>query len=152
MEPDSSSSDAASSSSGESSSGTTMVPEQECGLEDLKPGTADPIESGLRAMQIPPDIATILVENCGCHLADDHTVPDVPDYPSSSGFDMTTWAGWQGTHPATGSAYHDMALNYVEQDVMPLQPFCNVPIDATQEATLLEWLTQGAPDGATWVP
>jgi hypothetical protein len=151
IDPDSSSSDPASSSS-ESSSGTTMAPLQECGLEDLSAGAADPIEAGTRAMQIPPDIAAILVDNCGCHLTDEFTVDDVPDYPESSGFDMTTWMGWQGTHPATGSTYHDMARNYVEQDVMPLGAFCTVPMDAAQRTTLLEWLTQGAPDGATWVP
>jgi hypothetical protein len=151
IDPDSSTSDPASSSS-DSSSGTTMGPLQACGLEDLNAGAADPIEAGTRAMQIPPDIATILVDNCGCHLTDDFTVADVPNYPESSGFDMTTWTGWQGTHPATGSTYYDMAFNYIDQNVMPLMPFCSLPMDLSQRETLGEWLTQGAPDGATWVP
>jgi hypothetical protein len=137
------------------SSSTTGAPDQACGLEDLKPGTPDPIQSGAAAMHLPPDIAQILLISCGCHLADDHTVEDVPDYPSTGGFDMTMWAGWHADHPTTRMPYHALALTYVESEFMPLESFCNVDgeaMDPSHRATLLDWLGQGAPDGATWMP
>ena len=132
-----------------------MAPDQACGLEDLKPGTPDPIDAGTEAMQIPPDIAAILVASCGCHLADDLAVPDVPDYLSTGGFDMTTWAGFQAIPRADDMPYHARALGYVEMEFMPLSSFCNVDgeaMDPTDRATLVDWLSAGAPDGATWRP
>lgn len=134
---------------------STGAPLHACGLEDLKPGTADPIDSGTGAMQIPPDIAAIQVANCGCHLADDLTV-EAPDYPSTGPFDMTTWAGFQVIRPSDRMPYHAIAHDYLDIGFMPLSTYCNLGggenITAEDRATLLEWLAMGAPDGATWMP
>lgn len=144
-----------SSSSGSGSESTTGAPEQACGLEDLKPGAPDPIDAGTGPMQIPPDIAAIFLSSCGCHLADDLTVPDVPDYLSTGAFDMTTWAGFQAIPPSGSEPYHARALTYVQMEVMPLGSFCNVDgeaMDPADRETLVDWLSAGAPDGATWMP
>ncbi len=125
---------------------------QACGLEDLKPGADNPIVSGTGAMQLPPDIGTILGDNCGCHLADDLTVA-VPDYMGI--IDISTWEGFQAPFGVTGPM-HETALDYVTTKFMPLKAGCDIgggeamPLD--QRAVLVEWLTQEAPDGATWVP
>jgi hypothetical protein len=126
-----------------------------CGLADLKASAADPIVSGTAAMQIPPDIAAIQVGNCGCHLADDLDV-DAPDYPSTGAFDMTTWAGFQEIREGDQMPYHAIALANVMTEFMPLSSYCDIggglKMPADERATLVEWLTQGAPDGATWMP
>jgi hypothetical protein len=127
-----------------------------CGLADLKPSATDPIESGLGAMQIPPDIAAIQVGNCGCHLADALEVADVPDYPSTGPFDMTTWTGFQAERMSDSMPYHVIAHGHVMSEFMPLSTYCNVGggegMPPDQRATLVEWLSMGAPDGATWEP
>jgi hypothetical protein len=134
---------------------STGAPLHACGLEDLKPGEADPIQSGTGQMQIPPDIAAIQLANCGCHLADDLTV-EAPDYPSTGPFDMTTWDGFQAIRPSDRMPYHAIAHTYVESGFMPLSTYCNLGggenITPEDRATLVEWLSMGAPDGATWVP
>lgn len=127
-----------------------------CGLADLKPSAANPIESGLAAMMIPPDIAAIQVGNCGCHLADALEVADVPDYPSTGPFDMATWTGFQAERVSDGMPYHVIAHGYVMTEFMPLSTYCNIGggegMPPDQRATLVEWLSMGAPDGATWEP
>ncbi len=147
-------------SSGGSESVTTddtssPAPIQLCGTQDLKPGAVSPIVSGTEPMQIPPDIGTILDENCGCHYADELTVSGAPDYPSALPFKMDTLAGFLAERQP-GEPYHQVALTRVGGDVapMPTEPFCNVgegegmPVD--QRATLVQWLTEGAPDCTTW--
>ncbi|MBK8241231.1 MAG: hypothetical protein IPK74_37420 [Deltaproteobacteria bacterium] len=126
---------------------------QGCGLEDVKAGAPNPMNAGTGAMQIPPDIGTILTDNCGCHLADDLDVA-LADY--SGMFDMSTLGGWQlltgGTMPVP---YHEVALDYLEMDFMPFEG-CDVgggvKMPTDDRDTLVAWLTAGAPDGATWMP
>ncbi len=136
-----------------SSTGQAIQP---CGLEDLKPGARNPLVGGMGAMELPPDIADVLVAGCGCHLADDHTVPDVPDYPATGAFDLSTHAGFQALRAGDDMPYHQVARGYVETDFMPLNTFCHVgdgnAMDPDDRALLLSWLDAGAPDGATWVP
>ncbi len=128
---------------------------QGCGLAELAPGAMNPIQSGTGAMQIPPDIAAIQAANCGCHLSDD-VVPMTPDYPAIGPFDMTTWAGFQALREGDMMPYHAIALGYVESEFMPLSSFCSIGgglhMDADDRATLIAWLTAGAPDGASWMP
>jgi hypothetical protein len=134
---------------------STGDPIQFCGLDDLAAAAPDPIEHGSGAMQIPSDVAALLVGNCGCHLADGLDV-DAPDYPSTGPFDMTTWAGFQAMRPTDGMPWHVVAHTNVMTEFMPLSTFCNVgagegmPVD--QREVLVAWLAEGAPDGATWVP
>lgn len=134
---------------------TTGEPRQGCGLPDLKPQARNPIASGGAGL-FPADIADVLVASCGCHLADDHTVPMVPDYPSTGAFDMTTWDGFQALRAADDKPYYEVAWGYLDTAFMPLASFCNVgdgeAMDPAARALLLQWLDAGAPDGATWMP
>ena len=156
---DGSTSDVATSTSADSSgdaSESTGAAIHFCGLADLKPSATNPIESDLAPMMIPPDIAAIQLDNCGCHLADTLEVADVPDYPSTGPFDMTTWAGFQAERASDGMPYHVIAHGYVMSEFMPLSTYCNIGggegMPPDQRATLVEWLSVGAPDGATWEP
>jgi hypothetical protein len=69
---------------------------------------------------------------------------------------MTTWDGFQAIRPSDRMPYHAIAHTYVESGFMPLSTYCNLGggenITPEDHATLLEWLSMGAPDGATWVP
>ncbi|MBC8066989.1 MAG: hypothetical protein IAG13_01540 [Deltaproteobacteria bacterium] len=141
-------------------SSTGEPPIQYCGLEDLKPGAPSPVVSGVEPMMIPPDIATILVDNCGCHYADMLAVgPPVADYSSLLPLHIDTWEQWQGTYGPTNLSTLAVSLERVrdspEQLTMPHRS-CYVgdgermvPAD---RATLIAWMESGAPDGATWVP
>lgn len=126
---------------------------QACGIEDIKPGAPNPIVSGTGAMELPTDIGAILGANCGCHYVDDPTA-EVTDYLGTAV--LATWAGFQAPFGMAGDPLHVLALSHVESEFMPLQASCNigggVAMPAADRAVLVEWLTQGAPDGATWVP
>jgi hypothetical protein len=148
---------------GESSTGEpTPPPIQFCGLEDLKHGAPNPIVSGTEPMQIPPDIATILVDSCGCHYADMLDVgPPVADYSSTLPLHIETWEQWQGSYgfpmnlkptlPAVLDRVQDSPLQFT----MPHRS-CNVgdgeQMVPAQREVLIDWILAGAPDGATWVP
>jgi hypothetical protein len=144
-------------STGTETMGTTGEPVlRACGLQDLAPGTESMIVAGTGAMQIPPDIATILEDNCGCHY--NNTWPEPPPYidyleDMTAPFDMRTWAGFQEMAPA-GMPFHALSLDRVNGGgaiaMPPPDPYCQA-MPATESATLVEWLTAGAPDGATWM-
>ncbi len=140
-------------SGGSSSTGDAI---QMCGLADLKPGASNPIVSGTGAGQIPTDIGAILLDNCGCHLVDALDVP-VADYTGP--FAMATLAGWQAMNTEmTPRPYSEVAIDYLGGDnpFMPLGSACNVgdglSMPEAERATLLQWVTEGVPDGATWMP
>jgi len=144
--------------SGSESSGGEMI--QLCGIEDLKPGAPNPLEasSGTGAMQIPPDIATILADNCGCHYADMLAVTTVADYTGA--VDLATWAGWQAQHPALPRTVLDVVEERLDPTFVlpmpPLPPQCNVgggePMPPADRQILIDWIAAGAPDGASWMP
>lgn len=143
----------------ESSTGEEKI--QLCGLEDLKAGAPNPVVYGTEPMQIPPDIATILVDNCGCHYADMLDVgPPVADYPDALPLRIDTWEQWQGEYgiivqkPTLGTCLtrvRDAPL----QTAMPHRS-CHVgdgeQMDPAQRDILIQWMEAGAPDGATWIP
>jgi len=137
------------------SSSSTGEVLHDCGLDDLLPGARNPIVAGRSRSEIPPDIAALLFDNCGCHLTDD-VARDVPDYPGTAAFDMTTWEGFQAIRKFDQLPFHEISALYMKNDYMPFTPYCNLgggaPITADDRATLLAWLGEGAPDGATWVP
>lgn len=149
------SSTAAAESSGDAGGSSTGAALQPCGLADLSPGAPDPIDAGTAAMQIPPDIAAIQLASCGCHLTDELD-DTIPDYGQTGPFDMRTWAGFQALRAGDMMPWHAIALDYVQTEFMPLSAFCDVGgglhMDPDARATLVAWLTAGAPDGATWVP
>jgi hypothetical protein len=112
-------------------------------------------------MQIPPDIGTILADNCGCHYADMLDVgPPVTDYPESLPLRIETWAQWQSNGTATMMPVIDVALQRLDPTfaltMPPPPPQCNVgggePMPAADRQTLIDWLMEGAPDGANWMP
>jgi hypothetical protein len=150
--------DPATSDGGEESS-TGEPPIQFCGLEDLKAGAPNPIVSGAEPMKIPPDIAEILVDNCGCHYADMLDVHPSPDYSSLLPMKIDTWEEWQGTYGPMNKSTLAEVLNRVQdapiQFTMPHR-WCNIgggeQMDPGQRAVLIEWIVAGGPDGATWVP
>lgn len=126
---------------------------QACGIEDIKPGSPNPIMSGDAAGQIPTAIGTILAGNCGCHYVDDPTA-DVTDYQGSA--DLTTVASFQAPYGGSGNPLHTLALGHVESEFMPLQSSCDIgggeAMPAADRTLLVQWLTEGAPDGATFMP
>lgn len=142
-------------------SSTGEAPIQLCGLEDLKAGAPNPVVSGTEPMQIPPDIGTILVDNCGCHYADMLDVgPPVADYSELLPLRIETWEQWQGEYgiltikPTLGSCLarvRDAPLG----TTMPHRS-CHVGdgerMDPAQRQILIAWMEAGAPDGATWIP
>jgi hypothetical protein len=148
-----------STSDGEAESSTGEPPIQFCGLQDLKPGAPNPIVSGPEPMKIPPDIAEILVDNCGCHYADMLDVHPSPDYSSLLPMKIDTWEEWQGTYGPDNKSTLAEVLDRVQgapiQFTMPHR-WCNIgggeQMDPAQRAVLIEWIVAGGPDGATWVP
>lgn len=140
---------------------TGPPPIEFCGLEDLKPGAPNPIVSGAEPMMIPPDIAEILVDNCGCHYADMLTQPGSPDYSSFLPLKIETWEEFQGTYGFLGQQHETLAvvLERVRDaptgTTMPHR-WCNVGdgehMVPEQRQILIDWLVAGAPDGATWMP
>ncbi len=151
----------ADSSSGSAEESTTGGLIQLCGLEDLKPGAPNPIVSGSGPMEIPPDIATILFDNCGCHYADMLAVgPPIADYSDSLPLKIDTWAQWHSDYGLiTKQPTIDSVLERVRdspiQFTMPHKS-CHVGggehMVPEQRQILIDWLVAGAPDGATWVP
>jgi hypothetical protein len=132
-----------------------------CGLEDLKPGATNPIVAGTDPLMIPPDIAELLLDNCGCHYADMLTAAGAPDYSSFLPLKMDTWDEWQGMYGLPGQEKRtiDVVLERVRDAPTPTtmpHKWCNVGDGAhmvsDQREILIEWLVEGAPDGATWVP
>jgi hypothetical protein len=126
--------------------------EHVCGIEDLKPGAPNPIQSGTGAGQIPPDIASILANNCGCHYADDLEAM-IPDY--SGTIDIATHAGFQAPFFGGPALVHERVLDYVASEFMPFSDDCLLSdgkskIAADDMVLLMQWLVEGAPDGATW--
>lgn len=125
--------------------------EHVCGIEDLKPGAPNPIEAGTGAGQIPPDIAPVLANNCGCHYADDLEAM-IPDYGGS--VDLATHAGFQADLGTTMRPVHEIVLEYVSSEFMPFSDDCLLPsggkIADADMVLLMQWLVAGAPDGATW--
>lgn len=131
-----------------------------CGLEDLKPGAPNPIVAGTEPMMIPPDIATLLVDNCGCHYAD-MIATGAPDYSSLLPLKMDTWEEWQGMYglPGQEKATIDVVLERVRDAPTPTtmpHKWCNVGdgehMVPDERQILVDWLVAGAPDGATWMP
>jgi len=122
-----------------------------CGIEDLKAGAPNPIMSGTTAGLIPPDIGTILANNCGCHYADDLDVA-VPDYLGDA--DLSTHAGFQAAF--NGGMLYETALDYVAIEFMPLSDMCiqddGNRLGEDDYRTLTRWLGEGGPDGAEWMP
>jgi hypothetical protein len=132
---------------------------QACGIDDLKPGAPNPIDAGTGAMQIPPDIATILADNCGCHYADELAVTTVADYLGLA--DLATWSGWQEEHPSPNVAgiVKDIVrqrLDPTSPQIMPPPVHCNLgggeTMPLADRQTLIDWIEAGTPDGATWMP
>ncbi|HWB77064.1 MAG TPA: hypothetical protein VG755_18980, partial [Nannocystaceae bacterium] len=132
-----------------------------CGLEDLKPGAPNPIVAGTEPMMIPPDIAVLLVDNCGCHYADMLTEPAVPDYSGLLPFKMETWEQWQGMYgfPGQEKSTIDVSLERIRDAPTPTtmpHKWCNVGdgehMLSDERQILIDWLVAGAPDGATWMP
>lgn len=126
---------------------------QACGIEDIKPGAANPIDAGSGAGQIPTDIGTILAGNCGCHYVDMPTA-DVTDYQGTQ--DISTLAGFQAAYNVAGDPLHELALMYLMTDFMPFAVSCDIgggeAMPPADRALLVQWLTEGTPDGATWMP
>lgn len=126
---------------------------QACGIEDIKPGAANPIDAGSGAGQIPTDIGTILAGNCGCHYVDMPTA-DVTDYQGTQ--DIATLAGFQAAYNVAGDPLHELTLSYVMMGTMPLAASCDIgggeAMPPADRALLVQWLTEGTPDGATWMP
>lgn len=126
---------------------------QACGIEDIKPGAANPIDAGSGAGQIPTDIGTILAGNCGCHYVDMPTA-DVTDYQGTQ--DISTLAGFQTAYNVAGDPLHELALSYLMMGTMPLAASCDIgggeAMPPADRALLVQWLTEGTPDGATWMP
>ncbi len=153
--------DSGSTDPGTEDSSTGEAPIQFCGLEDLKPGAPNPVVSGTAPMQIPPDIGTILVDNCGCHYADMLDVgPPVADYSALLPLRIETWEQWQGEYGIlTVKPTLDSCLARVRDaplgTTMPHRS-CHVGdgelMDPAQRQILIAWMEAGAPDGATWIP
>lgn len=144
-------------STGTETMGTTGEPElRACGLEDLAPGTPSLIVAGIAADQIPPDIATILENNCGCHYT--NTYPEPPPYldyqEGTLLLDMRTVAGFRAMNGAMQqftAVTLDRLMGGGAIAMPPPDPYCQA-MPGTDFDTLVAWLGEGAPDGATWMP
>ncbi|HWB82057.1 MAG TPA: hypothetical protein VG755_44145 [Nannocystaceae bacterium] len=148
-----------------STTGTPPMP-RPCGLEDLDP-SADPdaaIDEGDAVGQIPTVIGEVLLRNCGCHYTD-MVPPGYVDYISHHQ-EMSTLAhfheNFMGTFPTgyeTMPTYLAVEQRVVFSNPLPM-PSINCSIDGNPQhrisdedlATISDWLTAGAPDGASWPP
>lgn len=135
-------------------SSTTSAATQLCGIDDLAPGAANPIEaSDEMPMQLPIEIGDILARSCGCHFADDLVIAG--DYPPNGTLDLTTWTAWHSDFSGspTYEAARDRLDPAIELIIMPPQT-CDVGNGETMlpedRARLLEWIAAEAPDGPTW--
>jgi hypothetical protein len=141
--------------------GTTGEVEALCGIEDLHPGSTNPIVAGDGAMQIPTEIGDVLATNCGCHYIDMVNRP-VADYlQGTAGQPMliSTWAEWHDMYMTNvlKSPIEESLARLDAASTLPMPPpsACDVGtglnIAADDKALLVDWLMQGAPDGASWM-
>lgn len=127
----------------------------------VDPATA--IDAGDGEGQIPPVIAEVLLNNCGCHYNENMLSPmDYVDYISDNQ-PMSTWADFQGLFGGTFPSLHEELPAYVaiEQRVSCAEPLPMPPLGCSVEGedgtitqadldVLAAWLAAGAPDGATY--
>lgn len=139
--------------------GTTGDVELLCGIDDLNPGSTNPIVAGDGAMQIPTEIGNVLATNCGCHYIDMLNRP-VPDYfqgTEAHAMAIDTWANWRLPYGPMAKSPIDESLARLDPaSLLPMPPpaSCSVSganIAADDKALLVDWLMQEAPDGASWM-
>jgi hypothetical protein len=136
--------------SGSETGSTTGPTTYDCSIEGLVPGAADPIDAGMDAGQIPPDIAEALADNCGCHFVDGFEMPPT-DYPFDD-LNMETLDGFTAMLD-NGKILRESAIERLAEDsVLPMPPVGCEEISQAQRDLLLSWLEAGVPDGATWMP
>lgn len=141
--------------------GTTGEVDLHCGIDDLNPGSTNPIVAGDGAMQIPTEIGDVLATNCGCHYVDmlDRAVADYLQGTAAQPMLIETWAQWQGMYPTVPpkSPIDESLARLDPASTLPMPPAtaCDVGtglnITAEDKALLVDWLMQGAPDGASWM-
>ena len=126
-----------------------------CGIDDVTMGVASPVEAGDEAGLIPTEIGRVIDENCGCHLVSDNAdlIENVPGYAGMFSFNTLDeiQADFNGA-----PAYEHLQARVVDSPTMPPVYYCterDVAGLLQADFDLLEdWLSQGAPDGATWTP
>lgn len=124
-----------------------------CTLEDVDPGATSPVMAADEAGMIPADVGAAIENNCGCHLTTESSDPLVY---TLNPFPLATLADFEGDH-TNGQPRYQVALDRVAHEVIPMPPAspCDHDgqrIDPDEEALLMDWLGQGAPDGATFTP
>jgi hypothetical protein len=126
-----------------------------CSLGEVAPGVPSPVEAGADVGLLPPPIGAVFEAHCGCHLVDDPAllVEGTPPYLGALG--LRTWADVQA--PFKGQpAWREIERRSIEQLNMPptyhCDPFEFGSLPADDYATLQDWLSADAPDGADWPP
>lgn len=135
---------------------TTAAEVVACGVSDVAPMATNPFDIGTAAGQIPEDIGAALTNNCGCHgPASEEFAEGVSGYFGQLNF--STIAEFQGDF--MGRPAYEVVLERVQSTEfsrMPPSYYCVLedgePITAADQQLLIDWLTAGAPDAATWDP
>ncbi|MCH9687695.1 MAG: hypothetical protein K0V04_40065 [Deltaproteobacteria bacterium] len=138
---------------GGSSGGDEVV---SCELDVLAPGATNAFDIGMDAGQIPPDIGTVLIANCGCHETTGDFIEGV--FPYTGEFHFSTIAEIQGDY--MGAPALERLSSRVGPDAaspMPPNFYCDIdgmgtPIAEEDEQLLVAWLMAGAPDAVEWTP
>jgi hypothetical protein len=144
----------------ESSSGSGD-PTKLCGLEDVSPDSPNPFDIGTAAGQIPPDVGVALSNNCGCHEVDEVIMgafiyagivhfSTIAELQTEYSLDMGMSDPFR-----TGAARMLERVQSDENNRMPPPYYCDLGdgsvITEADRQLLVDWLTAGAPDAASWM-
>lgn len=126
-----------------------------CGLADVAPEAPNPFDIGMAAGQIPPDAGAALANNCGCHEVDPEQLI-MGAFPYGGMVHFSTIAELQSDY--MGTPVHEIVLERVQSEQpnrMPPPYYCDLGdgsvITEADRQLLIDWLTAGAPDAATWM-
>lgn len=121
-----------------------------CSLMDVNPDAVSPVQAGDEAGLIPAAVGEAIENNCGCHLTSESSAPMYVINP----FPVATLEDF--LDDSTGQPRYQMALDRMNApNSMPPAFPCEQDgqlMDPDEQALLIDWLSQGAPDGATYVP
>lgn len=134
----------------ESSSSGSPVPEgPPCSVEVTSHGALfDPLPRGDTPGVFPPSIADAFENSCGCHTLESNAQNmEHPGLLAPGGTLFLEYADMQ--RPSGGGTFGQRLQQAIDDGGMP-PGSCSFPSE--REALLIQWFSEGMPDGSVFVP